>query len=246
MEPDLIETGDDPDINGIDTATAAFVEMRDSFSTMARAVSSLSGEWKALVIPDYSKTLEKVAMELKATADQLGQWAEKPALKLTPQALGDAIFKAGSAARADDHVALDRAIKAFNQTEKDMTGALVSARTAQAQDKRLRRVSINCLVAGMVVWATVPGMVIRAMPTSWHLPERMAARAMGTDAWDAGQRMMLFANPNEWESFAKVVRATEKSQNIISSCLKAANQSHKAVQCTVSVTPDKTETNQAD
>ena len=86
MEPDLIETGDDPDINGIDTATAAFVEMRDSFSTLARAVSSLSGEWKALVIPDYSKTLEKVAVELKATADQLGQWAEKPALKLTPQA----------------------------------------------------------------------------------------------------------------------------------------------------------------
>jgi hypothetical protein len=151
MEPDLIETGGDPDINGIDTATIAFVEMRDSFSTMARAVSSLFGEWKALVIPDYSKTLEKVAMELKANADQLEKWAEKPALKLTPQALSDAIIKAGSAARAEDHVALDKAIKAFNQTEKDMTSALVSARTAQAQDLRLRRVSINCMLAGMVI-----------------------------------------------------------------------------------------------
>jgi hypothetical protein len=235
MEPDLIETGGDPDINGIDTATIAFVEMRDSFSTMARAVSSLSGEWKALVIPDYSKTLEKVAMELKANADQLEKWAEKPALKLTPQALSDAIIKAGTAARANDHAALDTAIKAINQTEKDMTGALVSARTAQAQDKRLRRVSVNCLIAGMILWAIVPGPIIRAMPASWHLPERMAAWTVGTDAWDGGQRLMMFANPDGWASLAMVVRATEKSLRTIKACEGLATKSRKQVRCAILV-----------
>jgi hypothetical protein len=149
-------------------------------------------------------------MELKANADQLGQWAEKPALKLTPQALSDAIIKAGSAARADDHAALDKAIKAINQTEKEMTGALVSARAAQAQDKRLRRVSINCLVAGMIIWVIVPGPIIRSMPASWHLPERLAARTLGTDAWEGGQRLMMFANPDIQASQAKVGAATEK------------------------------------
>ena len=241
MEPDLIETGGDPDINGIDTATAAFVEMRDSFSTLARAVSSLSGEWKALVIPDYSKTLEKVAVELKATADQLGQWAEKPALKLTPQALSDAIIKAGSATRAEDHVALDKAIKAINQTEKDMTGALVSARTAQAQDKRLRRVSINCMIAGMVIWAIVPGPITRAMPASWHLPERLAARMLGTDAWDGGQRLMMFANPDGWASLAMVGIATQESRETVEACMSTATKLGKPIRCSITVIPAKKE-----
>jgi Family of unknown function (DUF6118) len=239
MEPDLIETGGDPDINGIDTATAAFVEMRDSFSTMARAVSSLSGEWKALVIPDYSKTLEKVAMELKANADQLAKWAEKPALKLTPQGLSDAIIKAGSASRADDHAALDKAIKALNQTEKDMTGALVSARTAQAQDKRLRRVGINCTILGMFIWANLFGTIIRAMPASWHLTERLAARVIGTDAWEAGQRLMMFANADGWASLMMIGRATEKSRDQIAICVKSANTSNKKIQCTLTFTPDR-------
>jgi Family of unknown function (DUF6118) len=233
MEPDLIDTGGDPDINGIDTATAAFVEMRDSFSTMARAVSSLSGEWKALVIPDYSKTLEKVAMELKATADQLAKWAEKPTLKLTPQALSDAIIKAGSAARVEDHAALNTAIKAFNQTEKDMTGALVSARTAQAQDKRLRRISINCLVAGMVVWAIVPGPVIRAMPGSWHLPERMAARAIGEDTWGAGQRLMMFADPKSWNAIARASRILNENNKALQNCEMSADKKREAVRCDI-------------
>jgi hypothetical protein len=237
MEPDLIETGGDPDINGIDNATIAFVEMRDSFSTMARAVSSLSGEWNALVIPDYSKTLEKVAMELKANADQLEKWAEKPALKLTPQALSDAIIKAGSAARADDHTALDKAIKTLNQTEKDMTGALVSARTAQAQDKRLRRVSINCMIAGMVLWAIVPGPIIRAMPASWHLPERVAARVLGTNAWEGGQRLVVFANPDGWGSLAMVGRATQLSVQAIKACVELATKSRKPVRCSILVSP---------
>lgn len=192
---------------------------------------------EALVIPDYSKTLEKVAMELKATADQLGQWAEKPALKLTPQALSDAIIKAGSTARADDHAALTTAIKAFNQTEREMTGALVSARTAQAQDKRLRRVSINCLIAGMILWAMLPGMIIRAMPTSWHLPERLAARTLGTDAWDGGQRLMMFANLDGWASFAMVARATGSSLTAIKACVDLATKSRKPVRCSILVSP---------
>jgi hypothetical protein len=235
MEPDLIETGGEPDINGIDTATIAFVEMRDSFSTMARAVSSLSGEWKALVIPDYSKTLEKVAMELKANADQLGKWAEKPALKLTPQALSDAIIKAGEMARAEDHAALSKATTAIDQTEKTMSASLISARTVQEQDKRLRRVSINCMVAGMVIWAIVPGMVIRAMPASWHLPERLAARMIGLDAWEGGQRLMMFANPDGWASLAMVGLATAGSRKAIETCVRAAGKSGRPISCSVSV-----------
>jgi hypothetical protein len=225
------------EVEQADSATRAFTDMRDKIAGLTRAVDSMAGEWKALVIPDYSKTLEKVAMELKATADQLGQWAEKPALKLTPQALSDAIIKAGSAARAEDHVALDKVIKALNQTEKEMTGALASARTAQAQDKRLRRVSTNCLIAGMVLWAVLPGTIIRAMPASWHLPERAAVRVLGTNAWEGGQRLMMFANPDGWASLTLVARATEPSRKAIKACVALATKSGKSLRCSILVSP---------
>jgi hypothetical protein len=229
------------EVEQADSATRAFTDMRDKIAGLTRAVDSMAGEWKALVIPDYSKTLEKVAMELKANADQLEKWTDKPALKLTPQALSDAIIKAGSAARADDHVALDKAIKAFNQTEKDMTGALVSARTAQAQDKRLRRVSINCMIAGMVLWAIIPGPIIRAMPASWHLPERLAAWTIGTDMWEAGGRLMEASNSDGWGIIIKASQIASDNRQAIESCVITATKAAIPVRCVIAVRPGENE-----
>jgi hypothetical protein len=123
--------------------------------------------------------------------------ADKPGLRLTPDALSDAIARAGATVRADDHAALTSAIKAFAQSEKAVTGSLASARTAADQDKRLKRIGLNCTIAGMIIWAILPGMVIRAMPESWQLPERMTAKAIGADPGLAGQRLMMFAHPED-------------------------------------------------
>ncbi len=232
MEPELISH------NGPDPATAAFVEMRYNYAAMTRAINSLSGEWKALEIPNYSKTLEKVAEAMQANADQLGKWADMPAFRLTPKALSDAIIKAGETARANDHAALAKATKAIDQTEKAMSASLVSARTAQEQDQRLRRVSINCLVAGIIIWAIVPGPIIRAMPASWHLPERMAARALGTDVWEGGQRLMIFAHPDHWNQVSLVDRILRANDRSVQDCVIAAAKSRKFVRCTVTVSPN--------
>jgi hypothetical protein len=149
-----------------DDATKAFLEVRDKLAGLTRAVDSMAGEWKALAIPDYSATLEKLTEKIGATADQLGILADKPGLRLTPGALSDAIVRAGATARADDHAAIDSAVKALGQSEKALTGSLASARTAADQEKRLRRVGLNCMIAGMIIWAIFPGMIIRAMPES--------------------------------------------------------------------------------
>jgi hypothetical protein len=221
-----------------DDATVAFNEVRDKLAGMTRAVDSMAGEWKALEIPNYSKTLEKVAEAMKANADQLGKWADMPALRLTPKALSDAIIKAGETTRANDHAALAKVTKAIDQTEKSMSASLISARTAQEQDKRLGRVSINSLVAGMIIWAIAPGPIIRALPASWHLPERLAARALGTDGWEGGQRLMMVANPKAWESLAMVGRATLESRNAMATCVATATKLQKQHQCTLLVVPD--------
>lgn len=221
-----------------DGATKAFTELRDKLAGLTRAVDSMAGEWKALAIPDYSATLEKLVKEMKANAARLERMAEHPALQQTPQSLSIAILKAGSASRAADHAALANATTAFQNAHQTLTKSLVSARTANEQDKRLKKVSVNCLIAGMVIWAIVPGPIARAVPAGWHVPERLAARALGMDAWNAGQRLMLFAHPAEWKAMAATNWATQKSRDVIAKCRVAANKTRTAKKCSFWVEPE--------
>lgn len=225
-----------------DPATQAFTEMRNTLATLECAIKEMAGERKALVFPDYSETLEEIAEHIAANAEQLAKWADKPALKLTPEALGNAITKAGTAARAEDHAALDRAIKALGQSEQALTGALATARTAQEQEKRLKRVSLNCVVAGMVIWSVFPGMIIRAMPDSWQLPERMAAWSIGGDPWEAGQRMLSFAYRERWQWHRAIDDVSASGQRALTECLQIASSADKAANCKVMLIPLKPKT----
>jgi Family of unknown function (DUF6118) len=223
------------EVEQADSATQAFADMRDKIAGLTRAVDSMAGEWKALEIPDYGETLDKIAEELAATAEKLEALAEKPGLKLTPTSLSEAIITAGKAARAEDHAALDRAISAFNQTEKEMTGSLVSARSAQTQDKRLRRVSMNCTILGMVLWALLPGPIMRAMPQSWLLPERLAVRAIGGDKWNAGQRVLALANPERWLWLRAIDDESTMGKRALINCFRIANKVKQQTPCEVYV-----------
>ncbi len=185
----------DVEIEPTDSATAAFDAVRDKLAGLTRAVDNMAGEWRALDVPDYSQTLEKIAKELRANAIHIERLSAAPSLQLTPHSLSDAIIKAGTASRAEDHAALSEATARLQRAEQAITKSLVTARTAQEQDNRLKRVGINSLIAGMVIWSVVPGPVIRALPEKWHLPERVAARILGTDACDGGNCLILFAQP---------------------------------------------------
>lgn len=69
MESELIDPGGDD-------ATRAFNEVRDRLAGLTRAVDSMAGEWKALVIPDYQPTLEKMADTLAANGETLDALSE--------------------------------------------------------------------------------------------------------------------------------------------------------------------------
>lgn len=221
-----------------DDATIAFNDMRDKLAGLTRAVDSMAGEWKALDIPDYTETFDKVAEELAATAEQLEAMAAKPGLKLTPASLSDAIIKASSAARAEDHVALAGATKTFRETQQSIASVIASARTAERQTQHIKRMTAIGFVAGMLIFAVLPGPIIRALPTSWHLPERMAAKALGTDAWEGGQRLMMLAHPEHWNQISIADRILRANDRTLSDCASSAAKSRKFVRCTVTVSPD--------
>ncbi len=91
------------------------------------------------------------------------------------------IVKAGAAARAEDaklvHEARDAMLRAIGRVD-----GIVER--GQAADKQVRQrvwSAAGGAVAGMLVWAVLPGIVARALPGSWHVPEWMAARTLGVD-----------------------------------------------------------------
>jgi Family of unknown function (DUF6118) len=220
-----------------DPAARAFNEVRDKLAGLTRAVDSMAGEWKALEIPDYSATLEKIAKEMKVNADYIESLSNKPALQLTPQSLSDAIIKAGAASRSADHAALATATTAFQSAEQSIAKSLASARTAMEQDKRLKKVSINCLIAGMIAGAIFPALISNAMPGNWHLPERMAALAVGTDAWGAGQRLMMFDSPDRWNAIVHADQSLRTNEKVWAACNASARRSGKPVSCAITVKP---------
>lgn len=63
----------------------------------------------------------------------------------------------------------------------------------QAVERRIERewmIGIGGLVAGILLWSILPGAIVRSLPESWHAPEWMAARMMGMERAEAGERMI--------------------------------------------------------
>lgn len=234
MEQELIETTGDE-------AGKAFDKLRREITTLRLAVEKLADEPTKIVIPDYTETLETVAEQMQANADQLAKWAEKPALRLTPQALSDAIIKAGSDARAEDHAALTKATTAIEREARAVSAALAGARTATEQRKMLHRTAYGGVFAGAFLWATCAGFIARSLPQSWHLPERMAAQTLRLDMWEAGSRLMEASNPDGWHRVVRVARIESDNRQVIESCFKLARKRQTNINCSITVNADQPE-----
>jgi hypothetical protein len=76
---------------------------------------------------------------------------------------------------------------------------IARSRSTTEQNRELFHNRMAFAVAGMVVFAILPGAIARSLPVSWAVPERIAARMLGTDMWSAGQNMMAKADPERWE-----------------------------------------------
>jgi hypothetical protein len=230
MEAELTDPGGDD-------ATRAFNEVRDRLAGLTRAVDSMAGEWKALAIPDYQPTLEKMADTLAANGETLDAFAEMPASRMGPQELGAAIIKAGKDARADDHRAIAAATATLESEAKALRGALATARNATDQRKMIHRIGAGVFLAGALFWAISGGFAARLMPESWHLPERMAARTLGLDRWEAGQRLMETANADAWNRIRGAAKIEFDNRQVIERCVATATRRRVEVPCTIAIKP---------
>ncbi|MGS1015513.1 DUF6118 family protein [Allosphingosinicella humi] len=202
-----------------------------------RAVEKLAAERADIVIPDYSTTLGEIAQRLAATAQGIKTLAAQPAMRITPDEMASRIDTAAVKARRSDHVAIAEAQGRFDQASHDLRAIVRSARAADAQRRHINWTAAGGVLAGILLWAIVPGVLARSAPQSWLWPEHMAARMLRLDPWGAGERLLSRAHPRRWETVLFANSIVQENSDAITDCLRAAEEAARPQRCTIMILP---------
>ena len=217
------------DDTGPDPATEAFTRLEGEMAMMRRAVEHLATEKSEIDIPDYSKTLGEMANRLVSIERQ-------PAMQMTPEDFEARMTAAAARARRDDEVLIVAAKRERGEAIRDLRAIIGTANSIYEQ-KRLRWWYVGGgLLAGCLLWSVLPGFVARTLPTSWHLPERIAARTVREPTlWDAGTRLMQAGNPEGWQAIVDAADMRQANRDAIDACLQRATKVKQPVRCTIRV-----------
>lgn len=217
---------DEPDP---DPATRAFTRLEGEMAMMRRAVEHLATEKSEIDIPDYSKTLGEMANRLVAIERQ-------PAMQMTPEDFEARMTAAAARARRDDEVLIVAAKRERGEAIRDLRAIIGTANTIYEQE-RLRWWYVGGgLLAGCLLWSVLPGFVARILPTSWHLPERIAARTVREPTlWEAGTRLMQAGSPEGWQAIAEAAEMRRDNREAINACVQKAAKAKQSVRCVIKV-----------
>ena len=222
--------------DGEDEAARAFESLRAEVSLMRRAVERLTAERaEDGQAPDYSETLGVISQNISATAQRVDALVKSPALSLTPEETSRQIGAASFDARREDHRLFVAARQGLDEVAARLGRQLHSHTEAGEQRRRLWRVGLAALVAGMVLWAILAGSIARMMPASWLLPERMAARSLRMPMWEGGQRLMRAGDAQAFAGMLAGNRLATANRETLAACRKQAARAGKAVRCTIEV-----------
>jgi hypothetical protein len=177
-----------PSQQGIaDNPAQAFESLREEISLLHKAIKGLTAERED--IPDYAPTLSALNKLIRAGLDGIVRIEQAPAIALTPAALARDLNQAAVQVRAEDKRRIDEALAALNKAIGRIDGLAERARSTDRQRQRERWIASGALLAGILLWSFLPGVIARSLPASWHVPEWMAERTMNMSPAAAGKRL---------------------------------------------------------
>ncbi|QYU68720.1 hypothetical protein J4558_00785 [Leptolyngbya sp. 15MV] len=165
----------------------AFEEVRRELSMLTSAIQGLTAAREKA--PDYSVTLGEISARLETVGARLANVEQSRALSLSPAALAKELEASTAAVRAEDRKMLVEARDALTRSLGRVDGMIDRGQAVECRIARERKIGVVGLMAGMLLWAVLPGMVIRSLPESWLAPEWAASRIMGMAQADAGKRL---------------------------------------------------------
>jgi len=229
-----------PMVSSEGDAAAAFGQMAAKLSLLEAAITGLAAQRSASDIPDYSETLGEIASDVEEAAEALEKLASSPMLVLTLEQVAHQISQAGKEVREADHSALTRAQAAMDGWARNIGAALASARAAQAQRQQLIRAGGVGMLVGILLWAILPGPIARALPDSWDLPERIAARTLGGNMWSGGERLLQAGDPARWQDVLTGSLIMHDNRGKIEECRKAKAVAGNTARCLIRVNTEET------
>lgn len=219
-----------------DPAAEAFAQLEGELALMRRAVQHLAAERADIVNPDYGATLANMNNRLGAISGSLEEIAGHPAMRVTPDSFGSRIEAAAEAARRGDQAWINDAYRELGHAAQDMRAFTSNARKSVEQRRQIRQSAGGGVIAGILLWSFLPGTIARAVPESWHWPERMASKAVGRSSrWEAGARLMQSESAEAWRTLEQAADLLHNNRGAIEACQKSAATSGKLVGCTVKV-----------
>ena len=200
---------------------------RESGDFFATATTAANGTW------GVTGMMADQLAQLSKTLTAIGN---KPAIELTPEDIAVQIKRASLDMLRDSS-------DLFRQGRKDLdtaTGRLAAivgrVRTEDEQKRQTWLFAGVGVLAGILLWAILPGTIARAMPESWHWPEWMARKAVGEPTIiEAGIRLIRSQNPEAWEELARAQRILTENREALERCKEQAREAERTISCSIDI-----------
>lgn len=217
-----------------DPAAEAFERLRQEVALLRRAVEGLAADAGGTPV-DYSPTLAELSDGVTAIGVQLGALGDRPALALTFQQLAQLQQHTAARLIAKPVAELERARVLLAQMV-DAPGLHQQVELAKSQ---ARRRGALCLIvgagAGLLLSPLLVGPLARALPSSWGVPERLAAATLAEPMAAAGQRLLRRAAPSAWDMLELVGSLPDAARMDLQRCLGRSRGSGGPRTCVVRV-----------
>src|SRR3546814_12344335 len=99
---------------------------------------------------------------------------------------------------------------------RELTKVAASAHSAADQRTLLKWAGGGGMLAGCLLWSIIPGHIARALPESWHMPEKIATRVLREPSiWEAGVRLLHVGSSDDWRAIfdAEGLRHRNRERN---------------------------------
>ena len=221
-----------------DPATEAFARLEGEMAMVRHTVQNMARERADIVIPDYTATLGQMADQLAKVSKTLSTIGSKPAIELTPEDIAVQIKRASLDMLRDSSDLFRHGRKDLDLATGRLAAIVGRVRTEDEQKRQTWRFAGVGVLAGILLWSILPGTIARAMPESWHWPERMARKAVGEPTIvEAGIRLIRTQNPAAWEDLAAAQRLLSENREALERCKERAKKRESQVSCPVKVSP---------
>jgi hypothetical protein len=221
-----------------DPATEAFARLEGEMAMVRHTVQNMARERADIVIPDYTATLGQMADQLAQVSKTLGAIGGKPAIELTPEDIAVQIKRASHDMLRDSSDLFRQGRKEFDSATAQLSAMVGRICTEADQKRQTWRFAGMGLAAGILLWSILPGTIARAMPESWHWPERLARKAVDEPTIvEAGIRLIRSQNPDAWEELAAAQAILSANRAALDQCIERAQKAESPVSCTISIAP---------